>query len=1600
MSLYARYDKALSAGKERTHGKADHVGGAHTWALLTNHLKDDEEALSNCIYKATNCRQSVEKMRLLQGEGDLAYEVKTNNSPLDPITDEFLPPAELLMPLDPAFCPKNLIPVGTAGLEHDGSFTVGALSHDSTFFGDASGHGSHEDSTRSVNTFCVTARLNPLFAKDVIDIYTANFINRSHSYGNGGLLRNIVSMLTFAAFQGSYTSFGADTTRLLVRDERPGVATSHIVQLDADGAVENRKYDTVTLAQQKSIPPNKANVGKRILVEGPGKSLAMALFVAHQAHPEAWAALLPEYLPPKTRIDRAKFKGLMRRALSEVPLPKYELHALTAEAAAACGRVYGMADESLAEDLNGVLRKCETDSDGVIVTEQNVTISGADVLVWHAKGVITAEVNMTRLFSLLTKQSQRTEWQRASHYKQLISAGLPIKAVPPSYETYIAALFTTHAYGTVTQGAGAGEYDTATVSPTGHALAEAATDSQAVMRAGIVQTRDALAADTLAATRMRRTYNHATADGTLYAHSLDTSRSEYIPGQGTSEGVYLTNIATGRATAGAIISLMAWLDPAAAALGTHRGVVEVVKGHLCGPESTLTQIATEIKRYGWELRINDDFALGVGNTRKDYGFATTSNRLLAVRVVKTQRKLSKQMDESKFNTNFAHMLEQSRDAVLTFGTHRALTRLVVQPGIVPDPRTWHRTPPTNTYTYGFATFEVHPYYDGSKLPLMVKSSSLSRSIMQRGGFTKRSLTLDSPAATFSDKSGTYTFSGDCALLGMSICPALIDLEFRGHGIPQDQLLKTLRTCYDEAPASLRDHCWGSRECFEAAAKLYADHISEHGKQTVARACWHACTGFIATVGKWFASATPQDEVAPVLAPYQTLLHLSQMPKTIERQAWYTIAVIVGADAGWPNPSVLVHLYSRGEELSHKTGDDKSGLAALRQALMTPQPLRPNKVCSKNKKRRCGTACYAVGGSNHQCHRCKLQYACATCCLVEGLLKNENLTSDSTTRHRRSNVWEDGPAGELPYTAADATHDRLELALYTGGRSASPAYSDTDLRLTLGSDYNRLTQTTVASSTRDDVTQAPVDDEPLSPAGEEAHERSSELSLPAPGIELPLLPTVKDNTDAPDKEALDLMRGFITFNKVLLSRQAKRVPELNALVFKQRDKLIEKGLASAESDGPPLHTTDQLIGSLPPESRTLLCPNSRMITTQGAGPYCKGYKTCRYGRQAWIHNELYMPLHGTIMHHPETRAVTELGLLSKKTSFVGFNGKMYLRNTTKYDCGHEHSTAGDHWCVVTSYEEPGPLTKMGQRNLEAPTRKLVGDRYPSPEIPEPLGEQSAIYHDILAGCGCAGCVQMRTFTNQRWTQVAVVDGPVWHADLAMVRKLGIQVVEGYPELWGDTSFAVTPQCIVSVTCWLATTFGRVFNPGNINKNASTCGVVNIWDQTDEPAGEVEFGKPYYLQDVRRQQRNFRDANYVHAFSCNRQDIVLNYLNRDTPRIAGNTRFIASPGHGEKPLLRAFLRVCFLVMQHTPLDGQTPRDRTTLNFNGAIVGDMNHYQVVVSSGDSGQAPTFTITSVHTCGLDHLQRVAALATSPETEEAMRRAWGEQTTKWIVRG
>nr|CAJ29960.1 hypothetical protein [Amasya cherry disease-associated mycovirus] len=1524
---------------------------------------------------------------------------------------------------------ESFLPVDESFDVFDGVLTAGAYSTEKLLISALPCDERVTNGHASVNTFVVAPRNGKVNFRDV----------RSADSEHKNMAKNILTMLTFASLDAEYENAEIEGF-VKARQTFPLISTSHIAEF-GHGSTTKREYDVSTASSNTLINLKTKIDGDQLDLDGCSTTLKCAILIAYQVHPALWNDFFEGLVPPSFGGQLPSMQGIMRRAIAELDIQNDELRLLIAETAATTGRVYGMSDESMVEQLTISYARAVPFGD-TLFPRNGDSLPAADVSSWQVKGVLTLELAFTRLFSLFAPQTDRNKYERSKHYDQLSSAGFALfaKDEEGQFVLPIASIISTNVFRKSVTSTGTVKSQFK-ARPVGHVLRELVTSDLPLMRKGVASARDVLMADNLLGAKARGRYATDVKSEGSYACSVATEPNEYVSGPRDTDGSMLTNVMAARATAGALNSLVGWLDSACVLDGNDRSEVNIMAGCVVGSEARVTTVATELKRYGFELRVSDKLALGVGNPRKDYAFTTNAQETVAARIERTSRQIGKRAATSTFMSKLTVACTSTETQPYILCLYRALNCIKLKKGVVTNPRFWHQARiDNNQVIVGSATFGLS-FSGGSTIDqVVVTSSSLNRPINEFGGFNKKTMRYGVKACELQDPSGKFFIQADIARLGTRVSSATYAAMQCGQFVDQESLAEAMDAAATLADDQELEYAWASQEGYNAARALYQKPLSSTDKRTLKRAVWHACTGFILFVTKACLVYEGGENSTSEVTPAARLDQVHRVYAAYSSRVRYVVSLLVGEDANWPNPIGLVHVY----QLAVTPGHPKDMLSSddIHSVLSTPTARVKNGKCTRMDAP-CQVSCFARLDDLHECRRCKCRVTCALC------IKALCLTGYAHDGGRKPNDHETTPAtgGDILHAKTMGSEHVSELhdtESIVGAKPMDLAPANADVRselVELASNLLKINgrrpsaQVKKLSVGNADEGKNEQGFESLSESDNNAQEidaeSSGDVSMVGETSEQQVRDAIAhseaesrlfdDTADVDDKlfEACSYVPGDasevgasdvdITPKKSAIrppmssrrsstptpaaSRGLKFDVDLIADILHEPPKMWDQSREFVEQ-------TEPLVSL---EQCTALVP----MHAGFAMPVCSKLSYCDIlSDKSALQDELVVNdeiINFKVPEQEEVEMSTSIFAVERSGEWIKL---LPQRQKLKLSCGRDHSMTGPHWCVLKKQDGNSSLRKI--ISDAGMTDKLVRSQLIRRIIPGKPSTLylpgSAMFRDVTKNCVCAGCSSFKRTNDPNMVKRSAVDFPIWHYDLGELHSLDIKIPQGQRDsIVGDlmeNRGAMEQYCAIKP--WLSNMLGFMVKPGTVNQVSGYGDFHFSNPRINVSTRPMSYEADYNLWLFYRQPLVMH-INKIHASlpccSMGYGDILTfpPDLENGMPFEARMKidKSIVFNSHDDETKMFLIAALASLLW---PRPGEEAPQRASLSFSGVMLGDMRHYSMnrIVRDGKLTNDSVLRAVTVPD-RMDKVEKLSKVRVSDKTIELFSRFRCPETLKYL---
>jgi hypothetical protein len=797
-----------------------------------------------------------------------------------------------------------------------------------------------------------------------------------------GVNRNLITALCYLTLYGEYE--WENTRRLTVRVNRTtaGVATSHVVSVPERGEPTKREFDVLKFEDRDIITLRPAgNYEACVRITEEGSDLAIALNILHSLNPRMWYLLCGNMRPPRIPGSKIAYslRSVMRNALYSVCMyADMESAAIVAEATACLGRVEGMSDESLVESMVAAPRwyACQ-------MKEFECRPVSIETASWVDKGItsgiITFELVYSRLLNCLTEQQDYARYERLEHAKELERKSVPgIKVVGNRVEVGVARVMSTHNFSSEEHAA---NYRSQQRWPsndvTGHTVYETIDSTVPLMRRDIMATRDLMLVKSISAAKIRRAFDDGESVTSRYAYSTNTAATEYDASDGVGKGRITCTVEAPRPTMGAVIQQISWCDTLAVLDGSDRSGVLISNGTVIGREARVISLATELKRRGFELRVNENTCLGIGNTRKDYGFSTSRQSLIAVNCNRMAKALSNREAQSEVAQRLAALFDVPNDQDWFACMHRRACAIVATSGVLPAPKAWHIILKHHQQRdiYGRLVCALVKMGENAHASVLVKHSSIERDTLRPGGFSTKKLERGAGARLYNHEGEAAWLNGDAVLCGHKAYAAVTARLASGYTAGEHALLEAFDMTVQLAEQhGMTEHFFGP-DGPKHTRDVYEQPLRSYPRGSLRRSVWHAATGAITLMAKYVVALNCNGRTCqPSEAPHDTCRIIRMLPEYRNPSVRCVLVTLISGDLGWTDITSSYIAYciaiDRGRA-SDEAAYNRTLAAMKRPYQRLAAPKCPNKG-------RCLYLCNGTLIGDHVCAKCHKRNACPEC----------------------------------------------------------------------------------------------------------------------------------------------------------------------------------------------------------------------------------------------------------------------------------------------------------------------------------------------------------------------------------------------------------------------------------------------------------------------------------------------------------------------------------------------------------------------------------------------------------------------------------------------
>nr|VCV25421.1 uncharacterised protein [Leptosphaeria biglobosa quadrivirus 1] len=1539
--------------------KLAHSGAAATAKFVSSTVVPGDDRARNVISTISTLTSKWAEITHLSSRHDTLWTAVPNDSLMDPVTNA--QPAVLFHETEEVgrFTPLNLPPIAFRGEVIDGMVTLASESVEChQIITPSPQNTKYSDTTPTIA--CLIPRSNPLTFTNGIPVDEAQ-----------GFIRNVVSMITIASWAGNLSRKRGRGSTYALNTEAPAIATSHLVQTSVSGKVDKRNYDYMKQEMTTSINDYKRQ-GKQTMTTD-SDLIDEALFAAASIYPDYWQVLFTRHDPPVARGCGGQVNSIFRRALAAIPYNLKEKCQLLADISACVAMVQGTSDEAMIEHHVGVVATHALYEPRTLIEANDFTES--DVVSAQAAGVFAFEMAYSRMLNLAATQTSHVHWQRKQHLRQLCDfAGQLTTIADDGVLLSIHSFIKTHAYG---DGSSQHGYDEGTFFfSSGHQVLEMYLDDKPVLAQGILQTKDAMSFDQPQSARLRERYQNFDRGESVYAQSVASSYDDYAEGRQFKDGVQLARVTSPRSTLCAMLNQVNWIDKAAAINSSHRAGALVRDGVIYGQEGNLTRLAVELKRYGVLVIIDDKSCLGIGNTRREFGFSSPHHSELAFELAFTTKTVSHQVQSSPIMSELKTLIA-ARDGVWrVLNVFRASRALHAESGFKPSPKHWlDRTPSSNMPIYGFATFDIRPSHTKRQRSGLVTSTNPNASVFRPGGFSMNRLIMQAPAIKYVHGDEELVFSGECARMGADAMKSISAAGRKSHATEQTLLQKLFLNILDRAEPEMIRYCWGDIDNALKHGEMYKQKLKSTERGTVQRVAWHACTGFIVFTIKVMIARVCENEVGD-MQPSKRLALCERVTAHLDARQQYVAYALIAADARWANPFMMAHTYAM--HLATRANDVETNNKRITRALSTPIAQKKNPVCRRTGSR-CYSDCPVDGSATHTCAACGKNYKCSWCSEAMRTLG----IVDTTPR------------------AAVANSSRFEAyQIATEGYDSNDSddAEEQDIMEVLG---------------REQLAGNEVDET----ARTKAHRRCCEANAPLFDkhelyyLSVGLLPAESDYMD--EEIIINTDSGGLTATIVASDEQATQILEDVRAIEGDETSTSERTSSSNRPTWAEQVEEDIQLFGMRRGSELKIKPLTpiRKIERPQTAPDVETSASTLTEVAAKAHEEAFS------CHGLDSCQYTDAAFISAIAgdgvdTIVGGQNKDGLERlvgpSSHNDCSSVRKDGTNHMCI------------LGDRRLQTrPLRTLYDSRH-GIKRPKFFAETNgatqcntdrdvlAIYSDILAMCRCAGCESARLVTNKRALARNEVDGPLWHYDLHDVLEMKLKPKGGQAKTaWGDLCAAYGMDGLLLYhNSWVAAALGVVIKHGTDNSRLEDVMGMRSIGITGDPVNmnseAVELGYRYGPPKI---ISNGVATNVIHQYVC-RQVGAKEHQHtagkKVTPSLPNNTVVRVHKSGARCHDMRLAVLQNMSGMLHEACYDETLAklvySRQGMDISGAQFGDLNHYNIRYEEDKNDGRLTIEITIKSSCDTAGMQKATGVIQSDKVRAAVLKHWGKETLALLV--
>ncbi|UTS95833.1 hypothetical protein [Rugonectria rugulosa quadrivirus 1] len=1318
-----------------------------------------------------------------------------------------------LLKRTPSLAMSNLLPVQRDDELNDGMLTVCADTEE------AHGYTTNPDEmylasgVQAANLLFVCAR------------GTDTAMVKEPAHGQDGTMARVLAILTHASLAAKYRRLFRTGNHIHVDHALATVASSHVIKLERDMALSGRTYDMMLATKSSRVRIDHGTKAEdRLTCED--NLVADALSIAGGAFPAMWRSLFGTILPPKHTAATDNLTGVMRLAISRLAIARTAGNATLAiaECSAAFGKVVATSDEGQLEILTPTI-DCGPINQMQVKTLAEPLLNAAEVAAAQASGVITLELALTRLLVTHTRQFDCNKYERFQHYRQLADAGFSsVMTINDDLCTlYVTNLLATQTFWDIYN------IDTSAMNDEeqhaqGYALTERYSGQEPRTQPGLINTRAALSQDSWEATAIREAYTKSS-DSSRYTHSVNTALTEYAGGAYMQEATKLTNIATARSTAGALLNSITWLDTSAQHTGQLAPVMLLRNGVAMADEATMVAMAPELGRYGYQLRLTSDHVLGVNNARREYAILSNGQHLTAANLVKIAKPLSRRVQGSPTMATIIMALARSYNEDTWLTIQRKLKTLRVEHGAKFKPGEWMKQRVDKTANIlGRQTYETKLGKVWGARPTIPKSSSVARTVGKRGGFSSKHVMLDAPATLYTDDEAAWHLCGDTVTIGASAYQAIHSLRTMGIYVDQATLSVLGQWAVSHIKPDLLTYFWAND--LDRALITYRKPLSATKKGSTTRAAWHAVTGMIIMAVKLLVLRGLDESSADSQTPNILAPAIAEATSGMTPLEQAVVMSLVGSDAGWATPESVSLMYAKANALLLPKNLVNEVKTAVLRHNMVARPAKPLARCKVGRSC-CVTNCDKLLAITHKCLKCGVERECETCKQLMALTPAKVPTCGpaGVRLDQPCNQGEDGSeyAGETQ--AAEMT-TTLEAGGWLINDQSAAGTIDSKLRQASKDTIARVYQevanedwVVASGSYGRDIDE---EDELMSPVAIEFNDPIgtwSEPEKPASGAK-----TTQGTTDMidPDKSlttrnlnAADTRSAGKSDNLTLVTSWADEVEaeQTREEVDTQRAEEIYAAKDDADRSVAPKATKlapDHL--GLVVNKETLMTPTSPLGTigiSYGSGLRCYTNMT---GGEKPETIPILEQTRTNMIHYvehdlPDLKAKQRRSLdrVAPRTSQ---DSERYLRSQTVIPIVEDSKERPSFTTLIRAALSGG----AEEPYLATLERRGAG----------PVQSQAQIYYEVTGNCACPGCETYRRMDIGRIRDRTTIDAPFWHYDMGQLRDMDLRLNEDVHHRYGTVNVVDFPgDTQIAVSCWLSCITGYTF------RSTSTTNTMKAW-----------------------------------------------------------------------------------------------------------------------------------------------------------------------------